>query len=87
MSSRHLITRVKEHLNLPDSRKSAIKDHILSFPTCSNLKYNINSLTILKKCNSDYEAKTHELLLTKRHSHSLNKQCYASGASFLLNIY
>ena len=31
MSSRHLITRVKEHLNLADSRKSAIKDHILSF--------------------------------------------------------
>ena len=87
MSSRHLITRVKEHLNLAYSRKSAIKDHILSCPTSSNLQYNINSFTILKKCNSGYEAKIHEALLIKRHSPSLNKQCYASGASFLLNIY
>ena len=87
MSSRHLIIIVKEHLNLADSRKSIIKDHILSCPTWSNLEYNINSFTILRKCNSDYEAKIHEGLLIKRHSPSLNKQCYASGASFLLNIY
>ena len=39
MSSRHLIIGVKEHLNLADSRKSAIKDHVLSCPTCSNLQY------------------------------------------------
>ena len=32
MSSRHLITRVKEHLNLVDLRKSAIKDHICHVP-------------------------------------------------------
>ena len=82
MPFRYLITRVKEHLNLADSRKSAIKDQILSCPTCSDLQYNINSFTILRKYNSDYEA-----LLMKRHSSSLNKQCYASGASFLLNIY
>ena len=89
MSSRHLITRVKEHLNLADLRKKAIKNHILSCPTYSNLRvqYNINSFTILRKCNSDYEAKIHEALLIKRHSPSLNKQCYASGASFLLHIY
>ena len=68
MSSRHLITRVKEHLNLADSRKNAIKDHILSCPICYNLQYNINSFTILKRCNSDYEAKIHEALLIKRHS-------------------
>ena len=87
LSSRHLITRVKEHLNLADSRKSAIRDHILSGPTCSNLQYNINSFTKLNKCNSNYEAKIHEALLIKRHSPSFNNQCYVSGASFLLNIY
>ena len=58
-----------------------------TYKTCSNLKYNINSFTILRKCNSDYEAKIHEALLIKPHRPSLNKQCYASGASFLLNIY
>ena len=41
-SSRHLIIRVREHLNLADSRKSAIKDYILSCPTYSNLQYNVN---------------------------------------------
>ena len=46
ISSRHLITRVKEHLNIAVSRKSAIKDHILSWPICPNLQYNINSFTI-----------------------------------------
>ena len=71
VSFRYLITRVKEHLNLADLRKSAIKDHILSCPTCSNLQYNINSFTILKKCNSDYEAKIHEALLIKRHTLAL----------------
>ena len=87
MSSRHLITRVKEHLNLADSRISAIQNHILSCPICSNLQYNINSFTILRKCNSDYEAKLYEALLIIRDSPSLNKQCYASETLFLLNIY
>ena len=63
MSFRHLIIRVKEHLNLADSKKSAIKNHILSCPTCSNLQYNIDSFTILRKCNSDYEAKFMKLCL------------------------
>ena len=54
---------------------------------CSNLQYSINSFTILRKCNSDYETKIHEALLIKRYSPGLNKQCYARGASFLLNIY
>ena len=71
MSSRHLIFKVKEHLNLADSRKSAIKNHILSCPTCSNLQYNIDSFAILRKCNSDYDAKIHQALLIKRHSPSL----------------
>ena len=87
MSSRHLITRVKEHLYLADSRKSAIKDHILLCPICPNLQHNINSFTILKKCNSDYKGKIHEALLIKHLSPSLNKQCYESEALLLLNIY
>ena len=42
MSSRHLIARVKEHLNLADSRKSAIRDHIFHAPPA--LIYNITSI-------------------------------------------
>ena len=39
------------------------------------------------ECNSDYEAKINEALLIKHHGPNLDKQCYASGAPFLLNIY
>ena len=35
MSSRHLITRVQEHLNFKSLQDSAIKDHILSCEKCS----------------------------------------------------
>ena len=86
MPSRYLITRVREHLILAKSRKSAIKDHILSCSTCSNLQFSINSFTMLSKCNSDYKAKFYEASLIKRYSPGFNKQCYASGVSFLLKI-
>ena len=86
MSSRHLSTRAKEHLNLADSRKSAIKDHLYSCDICSN-NLDMDSFTILKKCNSEYETKIHEALLIKKRGPKFNKQVYASGASFLLDIF
>ena len=87
MSSRHLSTRAKEHLNLADSQKSAIKDHLLySCDICSN-NLDMDSFTILKKCNSEYETKIHEALLIKKRGPKLNKQVYASNASFLLDIF
>ena len=82
-----MINRIRKHLNLLGSRKSAINDHFLSCHTCSNLQYHINSLTILSKCHSDYESKIDESLLTKRHSPSLAEQFCAKRALFLLNIY
>ena len=78
MSYRHLIIRVKEHLNLADSRKSTIKDHISSCPACSNLQYNIDFFTILRKCNSDCEAKIYEALLIKRFSPSLKEDAIST---------
>ena len=42
---------------------------------------------ILKKCNSEYETVIHEALLIKKRGPKLNKQVYASGASFLLDIF
>ena len=38
MSSRHLSTRVQEHLNFNSNQKSSIKDHIMSCNICSNKK-------------------------------------------------
>ena len=42
---------------------------------------------VMRKCNSHFEVKLYEALLIIRDSPSLNKQCYASGTSFLLNIF
>ena len=87
-SSRHLSTRVREHLNLADPREnSAIKQHIISCNCCSNIRYDLNSFTVLKHCKSDFYAKIHEALLIKKHRPGLNKQLHAHGSSFLLNLY
>ena len=57
------------------------------YNNCSSNKRNMDSFTILKRCNSEYETKIHERLLNKKHSPKLNKQAYESCASFKLNIF
>ena len=88
MTSRHLITRAREHLDLGDVHtKSAIKDHLYNCNSCSLNKNSVNSFRILRQCHNDYDAKIHEALLIKRLKPELNKQLYANGSSFLLNIF
>ena len=48
MSSRHLITRVREHLNFKSLQDSAIKDHILSCGKCFNNRFNENNFIIIR---------------------------------------
>ena len=66
MSTRHLSTRVGEHLGFHLKTESSIKEHILSCDSCSNIKFNVNSFKIIKKCNSNFETKIHEALLIKK---------------------
>ena len=66
---------------------SAIKQHILSCTVCSNVRHDLNSFEVLKQYKADFQAKIHEALLIKKHRPSLNKQLYAYGSSFLLNVY
>ena len=87
MSSRHLNSRVREHLNFNSLTKSSIKDHIMSCDKCLNTKYDLNSFSIIRQCQSEFYAKIHEALLIKRHRTELNRQLYANGASFLLQVY
>ena len=87
MSSRHLITRVREHLNFKSLQDSAIKDHILSCRKCSNNRFNENNFIIIRKCKSEFCFKIHEALLIKKLSPKLNRQMFANGASYLLNIF
>ena len=88
MSTRHVATRVREHLNLGNfSQNSAIKDHIRSCDQCSNIKYDEKCFRIIKKCNSEFDTKIHEALMIKKRKPTLNKQLFRNGASFLLNVF
>ena len=66
MSSRHLISRVREHLNFKSLEDSAIKDHILSCGKCSNNRFNKINFVIIRKCESEFCYKIHEALLIKK---------------------
>ena len=87
MSTCHLSTRVGEHLGFHLKTESSVKEHIMSYDSCSNIKFNVNSFKIIKKCNSNFETKIHEALLIKKHKPKLNRQLFANGSSFLLNIF
>ena len=51
-------------------------------------RYDITFLNfaILGKCFLDYEAKIKKALLIKRHRSNPNRQCYASGWSFVFRL-
>ena len=87
MSTRHLSTRVREHLGFHLKTESSVKDHIMSCHSCSNIKFSVNSFKIIKKCSYNFETKIHEALLIKKHNPKLNRKLFANGSSFLLNIF
>ena len=66
-STRHVITRAKEHLNLGSSVKSKIKDHIIECNLCNKKDMDslIHHFSVIKKCSSDYDCKIHEALIIK----------------------
>ena len=85
--SRHLGIRAGEHLNVSRSSKSAIKEHIKKCSLCKTQPNNLGQFEIIRKCQTSYEAKIHEALVIKRSNPVINKQLYANGASFLLNVF
>ena len=87
MSTRHLITRVREHLDFNSIQRSAIKGHILSCDICSDVQRGLELFTVIKKCQSKFHTKIHEALLIKKDTPKLNRQLYAKGASFLLQVF
>ena len=86
-SARHLNIRAGEHLNVSRSGKSAIKEHIRKCSLCKTQPNNMKEFKIIRKCQTTNEAKIHEALVIKRSNPGLNKQLYANGASFLLNVF
>ena len=67
MSSRHLITRVWEHLNFKSLQGSAIKDHILSCEKCSNNRFDENNFVIFNKIMRNLELILNKLLKDEKH--------------------
>ena len=49
MFTRHLITRVREHLDFNSIQRSAIKDHILSCDICSDGQHGLKSFNCNQK--------------------------------------
>ena len=54
---------------------------------CSSVKLNLNSFKIIKKYKSEFHTKIHEALFIKKRNPGLNRQLYANGSSFLLNVF
>ena len=56
-STRHVVTRAKEHLNLGSSIKSKIKDHIIECNLCNKKVMDslIHRFSVTKKCSSNYD--------------------------------
>ena len=86
MSTRHLVTRAREHFNLKNN-KSAISQHLQKCSTCNTGKFNLSSFCVMKKCRSNFATKIQEALLIKKQNPTMNRQLYENGSSFLLNIY
>ena len=86
-TTRHLITKAHEHLNLNSIAKTAVKDHIYSCLHCSKTDLSVSNFEVIKICNTGFEAKIQEALLIKKFNPTLNRQLYSSGSSYLLNVY
>ena len=88
MTTRHLGIRANEHLSLQlSSKKTAVKDHLLTSEKCKSESLTVNNFKVVQKCNSEYETNIQEALFIKKQNPKLNSQFYASGSSFLLNVF
>ena len=87
-STRHVVIRTTQHLNLGSSLKSKIKEHILERNLCNKKDRDslMHRFVVIKKCSLDYDCKIHEAL-TKKHQPKLNKQLYENGSSFVLYLF
>ena len=79
ISTRHLSTRAREHLDFNSQVSSAIKNYIMCCSVCSSVKLNLNSFKIIKKCKLEFHTKIHEALFIKKPNPVLSRQLYANG--------
>ena len=65
-TTRHLITRAHEHLNLNSIAKTAVKNHLYSCSHYSRNDLSVNDFKVIKRCNTGFKAKIQEALLVKK---------------------
>ena len=65
MTTRHLGTRIQEHLQ-HKTTKSAICDHFEIYQNCKLNNTDFNGFKVLRICNSEYATKIQEALLIKK---------------------
>ena len=86
-TSRHLLTRVKEHTDLSKSSKSHVREHILLCDGCKSADVGFNNFSVLKKFTTETDCKYGEAFSIKKEKPLINKQLFANGASLILNIW
>ena len=86
MSTRYLSTKAREHLDFNSQVSSAIKNHTMCCNVYSSVNLNFFKI-IIKKSKSEFHTKIHEALFIKKRNLGLNRQLYANGTSFLLNVF
>ena len=81
-TKRHLAVRVKEH----GKKESAIKNHLSTCETCK-LNYGLDLFKIIDNGISDFDCKVKEAIHIKNSRPNLNRQLFASGAGYTLNVF
>ena len=86
-TTRYLIERAGEHLNLSAHPPSAIASHIADCDECRAANLSVNNFEIIKCCKSKVECEVFEAFYVKKLSPPLNRQLFMSGALHTLRIF
>ena len=90
-TTRYLIERAGEHLDLNANPPSAISSHISSCDACRDMlksgNLNVNNFDVIKSCKSKVECEINEAFLVKKLSPSMNRQLFMGGAMHTLRVF
>ena len=79
------MVRCLEHLDVENSQKFEIKEHLRSCNKCT--VSSCENFEILRKCKSDHESETSEAFFLKTEVPQLNKNLLNKGSFHTLIIY
>ena len=77
--------RCLEHLDIENSKKSEIKDHLRSCDLCGNSS--CENFEIFRKCKSDHESKICEAFYIKTEAPHINKNLFNKCSFYTLRVY